>query len=521
MRLLLLKLPYCPHPEAVGCDLRARGTFRPMPSLALASLAGWIERWKTHDIQVQAQDVNLAAYTMPGQPADTGLLPGALEAAVRDHEYDVLGLSVPFVFNIRWLRDAVKLSHKFHPEAGIIAGGGLPTLMPKHCLEAGVDRVVVGEGEELFLAALEAVGDTTRIIASKCRTHMSLLALPAWNLLDVNSCFDRSGERLLPIETSRGCPHNCSFCTVTSVWGPSVRYKPAGHVVGEIDSLISKYDIEKLWFVDDNMTFKRDWAVLFLNMLADAKFPVSIDASNFSVKHLDEELIDLLAKAGFTRISVAIESGSPVIQQQVNKRLDLEQAVRVTSMIKKRGLAVHLCWMVGFPGETVDQLQETYALVRRLRAESNQFCAVVPFPGTRLHADAQAAGFLPPDDGNLDKYSCSGAELLQNQEWTYDQLRSMTYDVNIDVNFLNNPQLETESGRAKFLMYLEALLLRLPDHVIALVLAGYLRGLASDQELRARHYATAIQALKDPSVAATFGKYIKSGHPALDDFLVR
>ena len=155
--VLLLKVPYCTHPDSFKEDtnFKTKAPFRPIPSLALATLSAFVDKYKKINYSLKVVDVNIEAYTQPGIPIDTTLYTNLLTKLIRDHDYDVLALSAMFVFNIKWVDTAVKLSKKFHPKAKIIVGGGYPTLFPERCLtEHDVDDVVIGEGDSTFLHIL-------------------------------------------------------------------------------------------------------------------------------------------------------------------------------------------------------------------------------------------------------------------------------------------------------------------------------------------------------------------------------
>jgi len=528
-KFLFLKLPYCPHPSSrvQEEDFRTRSSFQPLPSLALASLCAYIDRYKTLDYELRAIDLNIEGYTQPGVPIDESVYPGLLEAAIRDGEYDVLGLSAAFVFNARWVEDAVRLSRQHHPEAKIVLGGGYPTLLPDHALGSDCDVVVWGEGEAVFLWTLDdfnnyigAHSEEQMFFVDGLNTFVNLpfLPPPAWHYLNVERFFERSGNQTLPIEGSRGCPYDCSYCSVGLAWGKKVRYKTVENLLEEIEQNVEKYGVKTVWFGDDNLAFNRAWFTKFLREFASRNVPVKLDASNFSVRHLDEEVVDLLIKAGFQRICVAVESGSQAIQEAIGKRLDFEQVSETVRMLKDKGLWVHLCWMVGFPGETLEQVRQTFRFARELGAHSNQFLTVLPLPGTRLFEEAQEAVLLRWDESDLGKFDCRATDHILSGEWTNEQLREMIYDANVEINFLENPLLKTADGRVRFLEHLRGLLARYPEHVVARIVVGWICWKAGlDMESEAE-YQRAQQLLDDPRLARVFLKYTGLKSPVMKEF---
>ncbi|MCP5053144.1 MAG: cobalamin B12-binding domain-containing protein, partial [bacterium] len=120
--ILLLKVPHCIHPDAIpeNDSFRLKHTFRPIPSFGLASLCAFLEKHNTFGYHIKAVDINIEAYKKPGVPIDIYDYPGLLEEHIKNRDYDVLGISVMFVFNIRWLMRVVSLSRKYHPDAKII-----------------------------------------------------------------------------------------------------------------------------------------------------------------------------------------------------------------------------------------------------------------------------------------------------------------------------------------------------------------------------------------------------------------
>jgi len=543
--ILLLKIPFCRFPDSKieEENFRTKAPFRPIPSLALATLCGFLKKYKSIDYKINAIDVNIEAYTKPGVAIDYSAYPKLLEESIKNNSYDVLALSSMFVFNVKWVDIAVRLSRKYHPNAKIIIGGGYPTLFPERCLkEHEIDDVVIGEGEATLLHLLNKYnkyhdsdfeekfpfvsyatknkdGEIQIIQRDKKFLDVSYLPAPAWEYLNVKKYFKNSGDRTLPVEGSRGCPYNCSYCCTYLSWGRRIRYKKVDQIVKELLETQEKFNPDCFHFVDDNLSFSKEWFKEFLNKLIDLGLPVKVDASNFSVKHIDEELVDLLIKADMNRVAMAVESGSKEIQERINKRLDFKKIEEAVAMVKSKNLPVHLCWMIGFPGETMEQINQTFNFARKLRAHSNQFLTVLPYPGTKLYEDAKEGGFLAFNDVDLDRFDNRKCEYLKSDEWNYEQIREMIYDINIEINFLNNPFLDTKEGEVNMLMFLEKLLLRLPEHVISHIIAGYIHKNKKDYAKCEMYYNSAVELLNTNKVLNdTFAKYLLLNHPIINDF---
>ena len=542
--ILLVKLPMCSHPDSeTGDSFRTKNPFRPTPSLALPVLCAFLEKYKTFDYKIKAIDLNLEAYTEPGIPVDTSAYPNLLAEAIQKNDYDVLSISIMYVFNERWVDDAVKLSKKFHPEAKIIIGGGYSTLFPERCLKKyDIDDAIIGEGETTFLhilnkynnhqdpefdkkfppgsyAAKNEKGQINIIKGEHRFIDLADLPIPAWNYLNIEEYFKKSGDSMLPIEGSRGCPYRCYYCTTFLFWGGRIRYKPVENLIKEILEIKKRYNgVEGLRFIDDNLSFSKEWIKDFLTRIIDMKLPLKLVAHNFSVKHLDEEILTLLIKAGMSEFSIAVETGSPEMQKRINKYLNFDMVRKVVKMIKSHGVPVYICWMVGFPNETLDQINETFNFARELKANSNQFVTVLPYPGTQMFNEAKAANLLVIPEDNLDKFDNRRCDYLKSDQWNYDQLQKMIYDANIEMNFLNSPSLQTPAGQDVLLDFYKVFLLSLPEHIIGHLVAGYIYKQKNCYSECEKHYNIARELFKDKKLSETFAKYLSWDNPIIKDF---
>lgn len=346
---------------------------------------------------------------------------------------------------------------------------------------------------------------------------MDDVPLPAWDYLNVKTYFDKSGDRLLPMEAVRGCPYRCTFCNTHMTWGYKLRYKSVGLLIEEMKILQNTYHAP-LHFIDDNRSVNRAWMIDFLKSTIREHIVLSTAPSSFHANHLDEELIDLLKEAGVKTIGLGVESGSPEMQKRLNKQINLDSVKKLVKLIKSKGLHVHINFIVGFPKETINQIQETLKLARQLKAHSNQFLILVPYPGTEIYIEAKEEDLLNIEESNLDNFEPRRSGFLRSQEWTYSQLLEMLYDFNIELNFLENPSLSEAKDQGDFLDFLDKLLLRIPGHVIAALIAGYISLQKNEDEKGNHYFASALKSLENKSVYETFSKYLDWEHPAINAF---
>ena len=541
-KILLLKVPHCIHPAAIpeNDSFRLKHTFRPIPSFGLASLCAFLEKHNTFGYDIKAVDINIEAYKKPGVPIDIYDYPGLLAEQIKNRDYDVLGISVMFVFNIRWLMAAVSLSRQYHPDAKIIVGGGYPTIFPGKCLkDLEVDSVVIGEGESSLVHILnrynnfsdpvfeekftfEGYGERTasrdiHIVPLKNFIDMNDIPASAWDYLDVEKYFKNSGERMLAIEGVRGCPYRCTFCNTQMSWGHKLRYKKVDTLIAEMLELDKKYHAD-LHFIDDNRSIKREWMMKFLHKVLEHNIQLEPVPSSFHAHHLDEELIDYLKNAGIKIVGIAVETGSPEMQKRLKKNLDFDKVREVVRLIKKKGLKVHINYLFGFPDETMAQIQETLALARELNAHSNQFLILVPYPGTELFEEAKKNHLLNLDEDDLDNFEPRRSNYVYSDEWTAARLEAIIYDANIELNFLSNPSLYIPEQVDSFQDFCDRLLLRIPGHIAAYLVVGFIYKQKHDTGNYEKYYQGAVESFKDKSIYETFHKYLSWDNPIIDDF---
>jgi len=465
-----------------------------------------------------------------------------MEDVIRDTDYEVLALSVMFIFTVKWVDLAVRLSRRYHPHARIIIGGGYSSVFPERALrDHDADYAVIGEGEATFLHILNRLNTYTDeifearfpfegyalkdaegkvVVVERKRGFLKGEDLPAagWHHMNIGSYFRKSGRKVLEIEGSRGCPYSCTYCTVHMCWGGKVRYKPVDGLISEIAEMRRLYGDVEVYLVDDNPTFSRDWITDFLNKLIALGLNSGLRFQNFSIKHLDEEIIDLLTKAGLKQLTIAVETASPEIQGRINKRLDFDRLKEIAGIVKSRKIYLEALWMVGFPKETLAQIGETFALARQLRANLNTISIVLPYPGTRLYEDARSMGVLEFDDSDLSRFDYFNYSSFKSDEWNYEQLKQMAYDANIELNFLNNPCLDNGDGAGFILEREEYIMEKLSEHIIANIVMGYLHKLRGAPGAYEKYYERASGLFMRKPLHDTFIKYLSWDYPVIKDF---
>jgi anaerobic magnesium-protoporphyrin IX monomethyl ester cyclase len=222
------------------------------------------------------------------------------------------------------------------------------------------------------------------------------LPQPAWDLVDFRpydktlSISLRLGRRAC-VQTSRGCPYSCIYCQ--HYFGTRFRGRGPDHVMEEIEILHRGRGIPRIGILDDIFNADRKRAEAILTRLRDGYPNLKISFPN-AVRGdlLDEPFIRLLKEARCDWMPIAVESGSARVQKMIRKNLDFEKILSASKALDKAGIASFVCFMVGFPTETPEEVEETFALARKFRGQVPVFSLVTPYPGTALWDMAHPEG---------------------------------------------------------------------------------------------------------------------------------
>ncbi len=295
----------------------------------------------------------------------------------------------------------------------IVVGGHGATMSPKALLTNGADAVVCGEGEatirELLLQgisdqikglALMKNGEVIRTPSRPLIENLDSLKEPAWDLL--NSPPD--GVYLL--ETSRGCPHGCTFCETTRFYGRRWRAKSPELVAREVARLVETRGASVIQITDDNFTSSPKRAIKICRLLRCGPLPLFF---LFFARTDDilrcEELPSALAEAHFLRATIGIETLSPEIAESVGKPITFEEHKNAVEALTRAGIFTVATFIVGLPGETEEMRKSYVKSAVELGVDSAYFLPFQPLPGT------------PMEQGNglPEAWCLKAADLITNQ----------------------------------------------------------------------------------------------------------
>ena len=273
------------------------------------------------------------------------------------------------------IADAIK---KVAPRVRIIMGGPHPTYMAEEAIEHA-DLVVKGEGEGVIHDAVNNM-NLTGIIQGTPVEDLNELPFPDLSLLAEQG----RPPRTTPISTSRGCPHDCVFCTVSSTFGRKYRFRDPENVLDEIRMRVSNGH-RNFFFYDDNFAANRPGTKVLLDGIARLGVKIGWSAEARTNIAGDEELLELISRANCDRMLVGLESVNPRTLEYYNKKQTVEDTKRCITRLHRHGIRVHGMFALGSDEDDLDTIEETVKFCHEMNLESVQFAILHPLPGSRLY----------------------------------------------------------------------------------------------------------------------------------------
>jgi anaerobic magnesium-protoporphyrin IX monomethyl ester cyclase len=297
------------------------------------------------------------------------------------------------------------------PGTLFVAGGPLPTVHPA-MFTGRFDAVFCGEGDLVFprfcqdylrsgCGPEDFTGMDTGnypglhvVVRGEVRSSLSIhnpssvldhLPLPDRSGFD-HPRYQRAmematGYRQTSIMVTRGCPFSCDFCS-KPVWGNDFRKPPLERVFREIDEIIA-LGYNCLWIADDCFTLDTGYLVEFCNAMIGRNNRISWMCLS-RVDRIDPDLAQLMKRAGCIRVYLGLESASNETLRLMNKRVTVEQGSLAVRLFRNAGIGTAGFFMVGYPGETYESVEKTFALSLALPLDEIWFSIPLPLPGTPL-----------------------------------------------------------------------------------------------------------------------------------------
>ncbi len=333
------------------------------------------------------------------------------DAVINDFQPDIIGFTAT-TGNVAAALNMSRIAKKINPDTKIIFGGAHPTARPESTLKfPEVDYIVMREGEQTLLELVRNFDsqDFSGVLGMGYKDdggikinpprplieNLDELPFPARHLLERKGAFppDAFGG----IFTSRGCPFSCIYCSSHTIWGKRVRYRSVDSVIEEIKRVKKEFRTRHFFFVDDTFSLKMDRARELCDRITGENLDIEWHCQT-RVDCVSEELIKKMKEAGCNCVLIGVETGDPESMKKIKKAIDLDKVRAAATLFKKCGMPFNTFFMVGFPWETLDQINNTLSFMKEIDPSDASYAVVTPQPGTELFDIVRSEGLLDAED---------------------------------------------------------------------------------------------------------------------------
>jgi radical SAM superfamily enzyme YgiQ (UPF0313 family) len=358
---------------------------------------------------------------------------------------DLVGVSV-LTTGHRLAAKYTRLLKERLPQTRVCWGGVHASAIPRQVLEQEpVDFVVVGEGEETALevckklsgdknASLDGINGIVfraknGIVENPKRDFIQdpdrlpipdrrLLESPAyeWYMSPPGIIRGQFLDGITTFYTTRGCPYNCIFCCSHETAGRKLRQRSVDNCLREIGYLKKEFHIKGLYFNDDTFGLDKKWLREFCRKLIDGKYGL-VWGCQTRAPLATKETLGLMKAAGCVQVDIGCESGSDRILKNLRKDITVSDILQAFDSAKAAGIDTFATFIVGNPGETMEDVRKTEETARRIGSQVS-FLILVPYPGSELFEMAKENGWLLDD------------QLHFAENWTNKQSEEPVMEIN-------------------------------------------------------------------------------------------
>jgi radical SAM superfamily enzyme YgiQ (UPF0313 family) len=296
----------------------------------------------------------------------------------------------------------------------VILGGPEVRYSAENFLKHGADYIVLGEGEETMAELMSnlllnstpmekdfslisglAFMDKSNFIQTPEREKIKDLdhfPIPNRKKIDLQLYLKawekHHGKNAISVSTMRGCPYTCKWCS-RAVYGLSYRRRSPEKVVEELALIKKEYNPDSLWFVDDVFTISHKWLEGFHVALKEKNLLIPYECIT-RADRMNEAVIKMLKETGCFRVWIGAESGSQKVIDLMDRRVDVRQVREMILLTKKYGIETGTFIMLGYPGETEEDIEETIQHLKQSNPDHFTITVAYPIRGTELYEEVEA-----------------------------------------------------------------------------------------------------------------------------------
>lgn len=307
---------------------------------------------------------------------------------------DLVGISLTFTGAYAGVLDLCRAIRSDLPGTVTVLGGNTATFRADELAGMDiVDVVVRGEGDLTFPALARAIEQRTPLsqVSGISFLHQGkLIHTPDRPLVRDLDTLPFPARHLLPEETpylktvltARGCPYGCAYCSAAAFWNRRYRKRSVDNIMAEIEAMDLNCE-DSFFFQDDCFTLNRDRVTEICRRLEQLQSGVFWGCTG-RIETVDARLLETLSRAGCKAMFFGVESGSPKVLKTLGRRYTPDDVKAVYTHCIQNGIRPKFSFIVGLPGETKEDIDKTYDLIRQLEGVECGSHMLTPFPGTPI-----------------------------------------------------------------------------------------------------------------------------------------
>jgi len=416
MKVLLINPPQTFYP---GSDPPAGN----LP-LGLMYIAAVLDKAE-YNVEILDAFMTSSSFRKIGDMIIVGMPCERIKEEIRRMKPDIVGITNPFTCQVEHAIRVGDIVKEVDPSILTVVGGPHVPAVPVEFLKEAknIDIAVIGEGEYTmldiakFFEGTKKISDVQGIIYRKNEAikqnsqrpfikNLDELPYPAYHLVNMEQYLNPKKieyrsfkDRAISMITSRGCPFNCSFCSVHLHMGKTFRAHSVNYVINHIEYVVNKYRVKTIFFEDDNLTLDIKRFEAICDKMIEKCIKVSWETPNgVRPDYLTLSLLKKMKKSGCQSVFFGIESGDQyVLDNIIGKSLNLKAVVKVAKMCKDIGLKTAAFYIIGFPGEKKEHMLKTVELALKLKREFDVGMLLhfaTPSLGTRLYKECKEKGYI-------------------------------------------------------------------------------------------------------------------------------
>jgi len=458
----------------------------------ILSLEAYLTKNAMKSICIDICDLNITLNKLVSEKYDGNYLDvfkNEVLASLIKNKSQIVGVSALFNSSAQYIQDLVLACKRYDQNIITLAGGGLPSADYKRMLEIcpDLDAVCKGEAEIPLLDLVDAenpylVLDEHKswvtkdgVLKGKIPMHTFLedldeipffnyskIDLSFYNNRSINKMNTSEKRREMSVHTSRGCPFKCVFCSNPSLHGYDVRFMSIPRLISDITRMKNEFKMTDLLIEDDHFFHDIERVKLILKELV--KLEIRVEFPNgLAVYAINDEISELLSRAGVSAVALAVESGSEYVLNKIIKKPLKKKLIKpAIDSLRKYNVRTHVFIVVGLPGETDEHRNETVETLIENQFDWVHVYVAMPIAGSRLYDICIENGYIdaPSAEDFVATKSVINAPTINPVE-----IEKFAYETQLIVNFVHNSNIK--NGRYDVAIdYLKNVCDKYPEHAL-------------------------------------------------------